>query len=176
MTQDRISNRGWLNGWRIAGWGALLALLALPAIAMQFTAEVRWTGTDFVFATILLCALGGGVELAVRMGKGAWHRAGLIAAALAGFATVWINAAVGIIGEGAINAAFPVMTLIALVASLAMRLRARPMMRVCMAMATGVLAVGLAAEYTSQPDWGPVLFFVAVWSVPALLLHLASRE
>lgn len=26
--------------WRIAGWGALAALLALPAVAMRFTSEV----------------------------------------------------------------------------------------------------------------------------------------
>lgn len=45
-----------VNGWRIAGWGSLLALLMLPALAMQITDEV--TAGDFVFAAILLGFVG----------------------------------------------------------------------------------------------------------------------
>jgi hypothetical protein len=58
-----------LNGWRIAGWGSLLALLMLPALAMQITGEVNWTAGDFVFAAVLLGFVGTMVELAVRFAR-----------------------------------------------------------------------------------------------------------
>ena len=46
-----------LAGWRIAGWSAAAALLALPAIAMQLGAEVDWTVSDFVVAAAILLSL-----------------------------------------------------------------------------------------------------------------------
>ena len=48
---------------RILGWGGVLALLALPAVAMRFTDEVRWTPSDFVFAAVV------GVPLGVLLGS-----------------------------------------------------------------------------------------------------------
>lgn len=58
-----------LNGWRIAGWGSLVALLVLPALAMQLTSEVNWTASDFVFAAVLLGFVGAVVELAARFAR-----------------------------------------------------------------------------------------------------------
>lgn len=166
----------WLNGWRLAGWSAAGALLALPAIAMQFTGEVAWTIGDFLFAAIMLAALGGGIELAVRMGRGMAHTVGLVIAAIAGFATVWVNTAVGIIGDEPINGAFTIMVSAALLASLALRLRARAVSAIAAAMIGGILLVGVAAEFTSRPDWGPVLFFAGLWSLPALVLYRADKD
>ena len=89
-----------LNGWRIAGWGSLAALLLLPAIAMQVDAPgVLWTASDFVFAAVLLGFLGGVVELAVRLARGGQERAGYLIAGFTAFFTMWSNAAVGIIGD-----------------------------------------------------------------------------
>lgn len=48
-------NKPALLSWRIVGWSTAACLLLLPAIAMQFTNEVRWSAFDFiVFATMLL--------------------------------------------------------------------------------------------------------------------------
>ena len=44
---------------RITGWSFAAGLLALPAIAMQFTDEVNWSGSDFVFAAIMFGTVGG---------------------------------------------------------------------------------------------------------------------
>ena len=176
MTETTDSDRGWLNGWRLAGWGAAAALLALPAIAMQFSGAVAWTIGDFLFAAIMLAALGGGIELAVRVGRGAAHKAGLIIAALAGFATVWVNAAVGIIGDGPINAVFTIIVFAALLASLAFRLSARAVSVIAAAMIGGILVAGTVAEFTSRSDWGPVLFVAGLWVLPALLLYRAGRD
>ena len=176
MTDEDLNTPGMFNGWRIAGWGALIALLALPAIAMHFTPDVAWTARDFIFAAVLLGALGLGVEFAVRLGRGGAHRAGLIAAALAAFATMWANAAVGIVGDGPINIAFVAMLVAGVVASAVVKLRPKPMAAIAGAMVAGVLAVGFAAEFTFQPDWGPVLFIAALWLVPTLLLRKAAAD
>lgn len=176
MTNEEISPPAIINGWRIAGWGALLALLALPAIAMQFSQDVSWTARDFVFAAVLLGALGLGVEFAVRVGNSGAHKAGLIAAALTAFATLWANAAVGIVGDGPINIAFAAMVAAGLIAGVLTKFQARQMAAITGAMVACVLAVGLIAEFTFQPDWVPVLFIAALWMVPALLFRRASKD
>lgn len=95
------------NGWRIAGWGSLLALLMLPALAMQMTGEVNWTAGDFVFAAILLGFIGTVVELAARFARPGAPRIGYLIAGFTAFFTFWSNAAVGIIGdEDSVNVFF----------------------------------------------------------------------
>ena len=54
MTEGTTSEYGWLNHWRVRGWGTIAGLIALPAIAMQYTGEVNWTASDFVFAIVML--------------------------------------------------------------------------------------------------------------------------
>ena len=83
MTEVHTRGRTLFNGWRLAGWGALAALLCLPAVAMQLTGEVDWTASDFVFAAVLLTALGTGVEVALRVGRSARHKVAIALAALA---------------------------------------------------------------------------------------------
>ncbi|MCP5396432.1 MAG: hypothetical protein H6918_06825 [Sphingomonadaceae bacterium] len=82
--------------WRFAMWSAAAGLLALPAIAMQFTPEVNWGPGDFIVMGGMLAMLCGGVELAARFlpGKRAFGLAGL--ALLAIFLLVWAELAVGI--------------------------------------------------------------------------------
>ncbi|MDB5696794.1 MAG: hypothetical protein JWN21_2337, partial [Sphingomonas bacterium] len=38
-------------------WGGVATLLLIPAIAMQFTAEVNWTASDFVVMGVLLASV-----------------------------------------------------------------------------------------------------------------------
>ena len=117
--------------WRIFGWGGACALLLLPLVAMSFTREVNWTLSDFIFAGVIFAIVGGTFELAVRA-SGNWAYRGAAALALAGgFFTVWINAAVGIVGneDNPINLVFFVTILIALAGSIAGRFKADGMAR-----------------------------------------------
>lgn len=169
-----------LNGWRIAGWGALLALLVLPAIAMRFTSEVQWTGSDFVFAGVLLGLLGGVTELAVRLGRGAPGRAAVALLGLAFFLTVWVNGAVGMIGseDEPINLALVAMAAVALLGGLLTRFRPA-VMRVLLALvAVGQFAVGLAAIRVMPGhavEWGVLAFFAVIWGASAWLFSRAAR-
>lgn len=72
------------------------AILMLPLLAMQFTREVNWTGSDFVVAAVLLGVTGLALELGVaRLAdmKRRLLRAGAIALA---FVYAWAELAVGI--------------------------------------------------------------------------------
>lgn len=178
MTQETIKSRGWLNGWRIAGWGALLALLALPAIAMQFTAEVQWTPMDFVFAGVLLTALGTGFELAVRFGGAGAKGIGMAIASLAGFLTVWANAAVGFIGhEGEpVNAGFTLLVIAGALVSLAVWFRPSVMRWIMGAIALGQPLLGVAALWMMPGhavEWGILVIFAGLWGAAALCFHRA---
>lgn len=72
------------------------AVLMMPLVAMQFTGDVNWTGSDFLIAGILLMATGLAFVLASRTVKTTRQRVlvgGLIALA---FVYVWAELAVGI--------------------------------------------------------------------------------
>ncbi|GMM92347.1 hypothetical protein [Qipengyuania sp. MTN3-11] len=177
MTDDIYAIRdGSLKGWRIAGWGALLALLALPTVAYLFDPGFGWSGGDFLFAIVMLGALGIAGEVALRVGKGWIHRLALLGAAGAGFATVWINAAVGIIGEGAINIAYDLIVLAALIGSVAVRFRAWDMARVTALVIVAELITAIVAQLNGQADWGPALFAIALWLAPLLLFRKAASD
>lgn len=85
-----------LMPWRIAAWGLVALALLTPLVAMQFTDEVKWTGTDFTFAGVLLIGAGAAMELTVwRIRSPLWRTViGLMIAAIV--LTIWADAAVGI--------------------------------------------------------------------------------
>lgn len=179
---DRVRRAGLVNGWRIAGWGAAVALLSIPAVAMRFTPEVNWTASDFVFAAILLAALGIGAEIALRVGRSAPHRLGIIIAALGGFLTVWVNGAVGILGDEGepTNLMFIAMVGFAVVASFLVWFRAGPMRWVMATLSAGQFAVGIAASLWTMPghsvEWGVLCFFALIWGASAVCFHFAHAR
>ncbi len=179
MQPDQIKTSSLLNGWRIAGWGALLALLVLPAVAMTFTDEVDWTFGDFVFAGILLFALGAGVEIAIRVGRSGPLRLGLIIATLAGFFTLWSNAAVGIIGseDEMVNLGFTALVILAFLSTLLVWFRAHILRWIYAVVAIGQIALGIAA-LSLMPghavEWGILAAFAAIWGAAALCCHRAA--
>lgn len=85
---DRISRQ--LDArWRVLIWGAPIALLVLPAIAMRLTPEVEWTGSDFVVMGVLLAGLAATIDfIASRQWSGRVRTLGIVAALLV-FLLVW---------------------------------------------------------------------------------------
>lgn len=81
---------------RLALWGAIAALLLLPALAMQFTREVAWGPGDFIVAAGLLGLTGIGIEYAARMPGSALKRLAVAGAVVALLLVVWAELAVGI--------------------------------------------------------------------------------
>jgi peptidoglycan/LPS O-acetylase OafA/YrhL len=77
---------------------AVVLLLLIPLIAMQFTSEVNWTLSDFVVAAVLLLGTGLMCELVIRKVKKPVHRVTICAVILVLLFLVWAELAVGIFG------------------------------------------------------------------------------
>ena len=82
--------------WRVLRWGAILAILLAPALAMRFGDQVNWGPGDFVVAFLLLAG-GNLLYEALAMNRRASHRR-LIAALIGlGVLVLWAQGAVGIL-------------------------------------------------------------------------------
>ncbi|HET8819051.1 MAG TPA: hypothetical protein VFM73_05860 [Xanthomonadaceae bacterium] len=168
------------NRWRLATWGGAAVLLAIPAVAMQFEGSgVHWTMGDFVAMGVLLGIACGAYEIATRM-SGHWaYRAGAALAILTCFLTVWVNLAVGMIGDedNPANLLFGGVILVAMIGAILARFRARGVARAIQvaAVAQGVLAVyALVAGDISAAL--PIAFFMVPWLLGASLFLVAARD
>jgi hypothetical protein len=74
-------------------------ILLIPLVAMQFTAEVNWTLSDFVVAGALLFGAGLLFTLLARLGNNRPYRLAVGVAVAAGLLLVWANLAVGLVGS-----------------------------------------------------------------------------
>lgn len=82
--------------WRLWLWGLAALLLALPWLAMQFSAEVAWDGADFLAFGAMLVLACGACELCMRLTTRRRWRVVAAAAIAATFLLVWVELAVGI--------------------------------------------------------------------------------
>lgn len=78
---------------------ATLLILMVPLVAMQFTNEVNWDTFDFVVAAVLLIGSGLAFEFTARKCRHLAYRIGVGLAVFTGLLLVWINLAVGLIGN-----------------------------------------------------------------------------
>jgi len=130
------------NRWRLVGWGAAVAILAAPFIAMQLNAEgVDWSIGDFVVMGVMLGTVGGLLELAVRMSRNRYYRAGAGLALLGTFLLVWANLAVGIVGSenNANNQLFFVALLMGVAGIIGAKARAEGMVRAMLTTAAAIV-------------------------------------
>ena len=180
-TQDGDAGHG--RWWRIAVWGAAATLLLLPLVAMQFTAEVTWTGSDFAVWGTMLGIACGTYELATRMTRNTAYRAAVAMAVVAAFLLVWINLAVGIIGaeSNPANLMFAGVIAVGIIGGGVARFRASGMALALIAMAIAQAAVAVVVLARGLSD-GPGIvialsgLFVALWCGSAWLFRKAARE
>jgi len=95
----RVTNEDLDQLWtalRMLGWGAVALVMTAPLVAMQFTEEVNWTASDFVFAGVLLIGGGALVELMAWRVRSPVIRIGFSLFIVAVVALIWIEGAVGI--------------------------------------------------------------------------------
>ena len=97
MTDMTAVRSAHVNGWRIALWTSIAAVLLTPLIAMQFTREVDWTGSDFALAAILLGGAGLVYELAARRSPDARRKLVIGGGLLVVVVLIWLQGAVGIV-------------------------------------------------------------------------------
>ena len=168
--------------WRIIGWAVPVGLLLVPWLARW-----PWTASDFIFAAAMFGVVGGTFELAVRTSGNLAYRGGVAVALATAFLLVWINLAVGIIGneDNPLNLMFFGVIAAALIGSIIARFRAAGMARAMTVAAViqGLIGLGvfLKGSGASEPP-GPVgillliEFFAAAWLLSAWLFRMASRD
>lgn len=128
--------------WRIVGWGAAAFVLLLPLIA-----RAPWTLPDFVVMGILIGSAGLALELAVRASGSIYYRAGAGVAVAAAFLLIWVNGAVGFLGDenNPANLMFAGVIAIAVLGSLLARFRPGGMARAMFVTAAAQILVGVVA-------------------------------
>jgi hypothetical protein len=185
MARNRESGDGRRQSrWRIAVWSVAALLLLLPLAAMQFTAEVNWSATDFALAAGLLISVCLAYELVVRRTGDVTYRTAIGVALAAAFILVWLSLGVGIIGRDGdpANLVYFGVLAIGIVGALIARFRPGGMARVLFAMALAQAAIGVVAVIfgLGYPWSGPLEltvlngFFVALFVGSGWLFRRAA--
>lgn len=184
MTGTMTMGSGRRNGLRPLVWGGAAGLLLLPAVAMRFfpDAGVDWSAMDFVVMGTLLAVACGLYELGARLGATRAYRAGFGLAVFAGFLTVWVNLAVGMLGDegDAANLLFVGVLAVAALGSLLARFKPAGMAKAMFATAAAQLAavgVGLAMGGFEPRELALTACFALPWLLAGGLFRLAvSRD
>lgn len=188
MAGELETTGGRLDGLlRLLFWGGAGLLWLLPLAAMQVTAEVDWTTSDFVIWGVMLLIAAGVCELALRASGDLAFRAGVVVAVGAAFLLVWINLAVGVIGSEDESANLLYFGVIAVAAVGALMAGFRPVGMARALVATAV-AQGLVGVIALAAGWGagsenwpqPIVVlsgvFAALWLLSAWLFRKAARN
>ena len=119
------------------------------------------------------------LELAVRKTRNGYYRTAVAAALLAGFVEIWVNGAVGIVGDGENPATllFSAIPLLALAGAVVVRGRAASMVAV-MVGAAAVQTAAAIVTYAMFRDNGSLitLVFAGLWVLSGLLFGRAARR
>lgn len=132
--------------WRIAGWSTIAVLLSIPAVF-----RFPWTLSDFVIMGLLLGSVGAGIEFLVRQSGSKFVRLGAVVAVLTAFLTIWVNLAVGMIGDDEpYNLLFLLPLAVTFLGGIMVRLEPRAMFKVTILAAVLQAAIGLGG-YAMDP-------------------------
>lgn len=162
-----------LNPRRVAGWGTMAVLLSLPAI-LRFP----WTVSDFVIMGIMLLSVGLGIEFLIRRSGSAFVRLGAVVGVLTCFLTVWVNLAVGMIGDedNPYNQLFLIPIFLFIAGCVATRVQPRRMSLVMLAAAAAQLLLGLGGLGTDQRGGIFSMLFSLLWLFGAALFRAGSTR
>lgn len=173
------------NRWRLMGWGAAIVILAAPFVAMQLNAQgVNWSLGDFIAMGIMLGTVGGVLELAVRMSRNRFYRAGAGLALLGTFLLVWANLAVGIVGSenNPNNQLFFVALLMGIGATIGAKAKAEGMVRATLTTSVAIVLaflfaqLGVRDERMVKPlvEGAGTAVFLALFLISAWMFRRAS--
>lgn len=158
--------------------------LLIPLFGNMYIEGWNWSPNDFVFAFILIFSTGLAYQLAARkMAGNTIYKAAIGIALAASFLLIWVNAAVGIIGDSPINMMYPGVVLVGIIGAIIARLEPRGMSRALIAMAIAQITIPVIALIIGTPDFAPGIlrvfiltsFFVTAFVGSALLFRRAER-
>lgn len=160
-------------------------LLLVPLVAMRFTDEVKWTGSDFVVAYVVLASAGLAFWFLFRRAADWTTRAAVAAAVGSTLFMTWVNMAVGLVGREnhLANAMYLGVLAIGILGALAARFQALGMARTFFAMAVAQLLVPVIALFIWKVEpvipvarvFGANAFFAFLFTATALLFRNAAQ-
>lgn len=167
--------------WRLVGWAVPVLLLTIPWLASW-----PWTAADFIVAAAMFGIVGGSFELAVRASGNGAYRGGAAVALATAFLLVWINLAVGIIGNenNPLNLMFFGVIAAAIVGSIVARFEADGMARAMTIAGVIQAAIGIGVFVSNTGASEPpgalgllllIEFFAVGWFLSAWLFRKAGR-
>ena len=138
---------------RLSVWAIVVAaVLMIPLLA-----KWPWTGSDFVFGAVVLFGSATVFELVARKGSTVAYRAAVGIACAAGLLLVWINAAVGIIGDGPVNLMYLGVLAVGFVGALIARFQPSGMALALFATALAQMLVPVIALVIWKAGWQDLL-------------------
>lgn len=167
--------------WVAIGTGLLLLI---PLIGMLVTDDWNWGFFDFVFMGGLIFGTGLAFVLIARQMNNLFYRIAVGIAGLSGFLLLYVNAAVGIIGDDEpANLMYLGVLAVAFLGAILARFKALGMMRTMFAttIAHGLVAIIAFVFYpTASPNQFGILaintFFIMLWMGSALLFRNANQD
>lgn len=163
---------------------ATVCVLLIPLVAMQFTDKVAWTLFDFIFAGALLFGTGLTYELIARRVGTAAYRIAVGIALIAAFLLVWVNGAVGIIGneDNPANLLYGGVLFVGLIGAAIARLKPHGMAHTLFAMALAQMLVPIIALVVWKQSFHPGIaaifglngFFALLFVSSGMLFHRAN--
>ena len=169
------------NYWRLARWTGAVALLLTPLVMMQISDEWHWTIGSFLFAGIMIGGVGLLYELAEKASGSRAYRAGVAAALVTSFLTIWTT----IVRDDGNGIGFFLLIMAAAVGGFSAWFRpagmARTMLGVAIMQALLSIAIATAPVTASVPDasFRTLLFggfFAALWLLSATFFRAAAKE
>lgn len=168
-------------------WFLVPALpLLVPLVAMFFTEEVQWSLFDFVAAYVLFTGAGLSYRLVTSGATSRKYRAAAALAVLGGLSLVWVNLAVGFIGDedNPANLLYGGVLAVGVLGAVLSRLRARGLARTLYAAAAWQFLVPVVAWLVWRPNFDANvanIFFlnfcwVLLFTVAGLLFAQAGEE
>ena len=156
---------------------ATALILLVPLVAMQFNHDVVWSLADFVSAGALLLGTGLLFELAASRTGNLAYRFAIGIALAASLLLVWINLAVGIIGNenNPANLMYVGVLAIGFIGAIVARFQPSGMAYALFATALAQISVGVIALVTGLDHTLPLdAIFTALWLASALLFRQAG--
>jgi hypothetical protein len=170
---------------RLVAWAVFVALLLIvPVLGNVYVEGWNWGPFDFVFATVLLYGSALTYELVARTGRTTAYRAAVGLAVATGLLLIWVNAAVGIIGDGPVNLMFFGVIAVGIMGAFIVRFAPRGMAQVLVAMALAQMIVPALALVVFNPTFDPGVLpvfilnavFATLWAGSAVLFRIAARN
>ena len=164
-----------------------VVLLLVPLIAMQFTSEVVWTLSDFIFAGVLLFGTGAVFGVFLHNMENNSYRIGAGIALISTLFLVWVNGAVGIVGhEGEqINLLYFIIPAVGLIGAFLSRFKSQGLCYTLFVIATlpMIIAVIALLGYLQEPPHNSAtqilainMFFTVLFSLSAISFRNVVRD